>query len=881
MGKKVTLSSIKRQTNTSNLYYVTWKFKASHVDHYKVVWSYQATKKDNAVWFIGSDSTTEAKQSTYNPPDNAYRIKVSVTPVAKTHQVKRKDKQNKEHTKTEAYWGGTAVTSAAAPVKINYIFDAAPAVPTVSIALNKAKNTLYLTAIVEHYDDEKETSGDIDPTDIIVPTGAIEFEIVSFNAATTVSSDKQVTVLTRTSVDKKTNKKVSAPYKATLIKNRASIKITAGIQSGYAYRVRARRLSAAFTDTSKSKSVKRPAEWMKSQWSEYSSDEVGGTNPAKTTGLKVVAYETSPNHVKLTWNNQNNVKEYEIQYTDNNAYFENNSSEVSSDSTGTNIAQRIIGNIETGKNYYFRVRAVNDVGEGEWSSIVRILLKNVKPDPPTTWSNVLTVAINSDGKGALDGVLYWTHNDPNEALQNEAVIGIAIERNGKTGKETYITIKGAASYYSLTETNRKLKNYGESRVSDAMYEGAIIHWRVKTKSFRSADYSDYSATRTIKVYKKPTLGIGLYTMGSWLWDPFNFETDNILYAQSSGGNLTKTLTKYPLIIKLVANPKTQKAVSFHISINSNSTYTVTDELGESRTVHRGDSLFSETYTANSTNPNVLSVNLKPGDVDLDNGRSYTINASVGMNSGLEAEAAYAFDVKWADEEYSPNAEVIVDENTYSTSIRPFIEEGNTNVYFSIYRREYDGSFTLIAGDIPGDDTAFYKDPHPSLNYARYRIVATSLKTGSFSFYDMPGIPMMDNEIVIQWEENWSEFNYDIDETPEEPEWTGSLLVLPYNIDISVEHDPDVALVNYIGRQHPVSYYGTHRGESSKWSVEIDKSDVDTLYAIRRLASYMGDVYVREPSGIGYWAQVTVSYTENYGKPIIPVSFDIKRVEGGM
>ena len=40
---------------------------------------------------------------------------------------------------------------------------------------------------------------------------------------------------------------------------------------------------------------------------------------------------------------------------------------------------------------------------------------------------------------------------------------------------------------------------------------------------------------------------------------------------------------------------------------------------------------------------------------------------------------------------------------------------------------------------------------------------------------------------------------------------------------------------------------------------VDKNDKETLYALRRLAKWMGDVYVREPSGSGYWANVTVSF----------------------
>ena len=42
---------------------------------------------------------------------------------------------------------------------------------------------------------------------------------------------------------------------------------------------------------------------------------------------------------------------------------------------------------------------------------------------------------------------------------------------------------------------------------------------------------------------------------------------------------------------------------------------------------------------------------------------------------------------------------------------------------------------------------------------------------------------------------------------------------------------------------------------------------------------MGDVYVREPSGSGYWASVTVSYDIKHTELTIPVSLTITRVEG--
>ena len=71
------------------------------------------------------------------------------------------------------------------------------------------------------------------------------------------------------------------------------------------------------------------------------------------------------------------------------------------------------------------------------------------------------------------------------------------------------------------------------------------------------------------------------------------------------------------------------------------------------------------------------------------------------------------------------------------------------------------------------------------------------------------------------------------------------------------------------------------GTSSSWSVEIDKNDIDTLYALRRLARWTGDVYVREPSGSGYWANINVSFSQTHCKLIIPVKLEINRVVGGV
>jgi LysM repeat protein len=208
----------------------------------------------------------------------------------------------------------------------------------------------------------------------------------------------------------------------------------------------------------------------------------------------------------------------------------------------------------------------------------------------------------------------------------------------------------------------------------------------------------------------------------------------------------------------------------------------------------------------------------------------------------------------------------------------------TDVKFSIYRREFDGAFTEIATGLDGSAMVTETDPHPALDYARYRIVSTSNATGDVAYYDPPGVPVGEKAIVMQWDEPWMDYESSTD--PEEillssrPNWTGSLLKLPYNIDVSENFSPETEMIEYIGRANPVSYYGTQQRYAATWNTAIPKSDQKTIHALRRLARWMGDVYVREPSGTGYWANVTVSFDQNHLELTVPISFTITRVEGG-
>lgn len=203
----------------------------------------------------------------------------------------------------------------------------------------------------------------------------------------------------------------------------------------------------------------------------------------------------------------------------------------------------------------------------------------------------------------------------------------------------------------------------------------------------------------------------------------------------------------------------------------------------------------------------------------------------------------------------------------------------TDVQLSVYRREYDGGFIPIVEDIDGSLESTVTDPHPSLDYARYRIVAKDTNTTRITYRDLPNYPIGEKAILIQWDEPNIPF-YATESTPADQYNSGSIVRLPYNINLTVKKNLDTTLVEYIGRKHPVSYYGTQVGETATLSTVIPKNDVETIYALQRLQGYFGDVYIREPHGVGYWANISVSFPRTYLEVVIPVSIDITRVEGG-
>lgn len=580
-------------------------------------------------------------------------------------------------------------------------------------------------------------------------------------------------------------------------------------------------------------------------WGNYS--DVVTTAPPKPENVTAETREVDPDEkiyrILITWDPVDNVSDvqndkYQVSYTQKADYFDTSPDDVKTIDVPNDDRPRTSIDITLPNQgaWYFRVRGHNLGGDGPWSDVVSSSV-GLKPEPPTTWTYTSNVKVGEDI------VFNWTHNSADGSKQ--------------TGAKLWITVNGdpLGGFDPKDDfTDEKTYHFDTSSIPDS----SVILWKVATKGAHK-DYSDESVQREVKVHEAPTVSI-------------------------SFGNASAEITKYPIDVAVSTGPATQSLVSLDFSIIADDSYESVDATGEWIYISEGDVIYSKRI--DNPDGNDINFTLTPGDVNLVNDVSYKARAVAYMSSALTETGVTPFHVGYdGDDEFEPEATVEINFNNLTAKIYPYCEDefgglirgGGT---LAVYRLNYDGTYTEIASgiEIGSGEVAF--DRHPTLDYARYRVVATSDSTGRASVADIAPEEVLCDSIVLNWMEDEGILRNSLNDEDDNAV-LGDYLRLPYNVDVSDSNNMDVALIEYIGRDHPVSYYGTQKGYNANWKCEIRKDDIESLYALRRLARYAGDVYVREPNGSGYWAQVKVQYSINHKTVTIPVSLNITRVEGGM
>lgn len=834
---KPTVTGLGLQSATENGrgVYATWDHTWDNTKCYSYRWEqFIPSYGPKGTWVAkGADEETTSADdrfcySEWTADENATKVRFRVKPVAETYKVKQGNTEVEK-----PHW----TNGKESDVQTYDFSNNPPSPPPTPTAAIDAINDRKLNISIENIDAKK------------LDAKYVRFNIVKNNTSS-VHTSGNIEINTSTN------------YAAT----------TYTIDYGNEYKVRAQTVAA---------------NGKTSGWSDFCNNV--GTKPCAPKGITTYRRNKRSDGsitAYLAWSAVTNATHYIVEYTTLKENFDTGTANWDSAQTeGANTSIEIT-NIELGSNYYFRVKAVNENGDESDPTGVVMIPMGKPPAAPTTWSSTESAFIGE----SMD--LSWIHNSTDNSAQVRARLSIKIgdgswvekmvtndtdENSGETVKETVWDSYGTFVSY-------KGNLHFKMDTSASIYKDAKIEWKVQTEGI-SVEFGEWSEPRTIYIYDKPGLTL---TVTNDLAGKVPFEDITVNppegseYENEEPVTIRKALTQFPFYIRAeieLESYELQKPIGYHLRVVANDFYETVDEAGRNKTVNPGDAVYSKYFDTSE----ILVVEMSADNIDLEPLINYTVYCDVDMSTGLSVSNTDDFNVYWSDATYTIDASIIVNEAAYTASITPRCVDSNgeylENITMSIYRREYNGSLTEIATDIPNNGTAV-TDPHPALDYARYRLIAKDTITGAITFYDMSGHKIGCTSVIVQWDEEWTSYDSSGEISADIPMWSGSMLVLPYNVKVTDKRTRDVARVAYAGREYPVSYHGTLISETSTWSTVIPKDDVDTIYALRRLSLWNGPVYIREPSGMGFWANVAPSFNVDYSSVSIPVTLDVTRVEGG-
>lgn len=584
--------------------------------------------------------------------------------------------------------------------------------------------------------------------------------------------------------------------------------------------------------------------------------EVFYGRPMRPTNLtaKVVACDAESGSVRLDWKDGGSTGDkYLVEWsTDPNAW-DNHADVESSEEPGQpdseNYGWRTIGGLEPGKTYWFRVKRGESKAEDsyEWSDYACVGSENsrnlqvscvmgTRPSAPTLGQVPSSAPVDDPL------TLSWTHNSEDGSAQT------AYEVQVNTGSWTQ----------QSTGTTEQSVTFTPS--ASGFADGSTVQWRVRTKGALDTDSADdwspWSATGSVTVWAKPSATI-------YVPDP---------------------VESLPLGMQLEVGSTSvgNRPTRFWLMIAADEPYESIGPDGDPTWVAEGETIWSgeavpgdDGCTASGWD---LSLNVV--DIRLFSGITYVVTGGCYTSQGLRSEATpttFVADIGQTAID-GCDADVTFDNATMSATIMPRCTDGPEGellegVTLSVWRLG-DGN-ELIGEWLANDGYAVCLDPHPTFGTCVYRIVATGTSTGAQGSSDVtlttnaPGI-------VIQWDEEWG----DPENTADGVSFSGQRLVLPFNVDVTEQWAKQSSLNEWAGRKSPVSRYGTQRGHTATWTCSLNRyKGLDQVNAVRKLATHMGDVYVREPYGSGYWAHVDVgSLGATHGNPEVQVSLNVTRVE---
>lgn len=643
------------------------------------------------------------------------------------------------------------------------------------------------------------------------------------------------------------------------------------------------------------------------------------TKPLAPTGLTATA--ASDTEARLRWNDNGYRycgETYVVEYSEHADAWSTGRTDivtVANDLHRTGSSNTmLVADLEAGKTYYFRVALVGDGGTSALSSIAKVTL-GITPEAPTPIPGAMGCELGQRIEMA------WTHNCADGSAQSAAQISVSVN-----GAEASTITVGADSTY----------RYDTSSLSD----GDIVTWRVRTRG-AVATYSPWSATSQVTVYAKPTVGMELYAIADGgdqvgqgtslpslplvvavsvgdgmrqvpvLWSVELLAAEDFTYTELDGesafaraGTVMCALYADPNdadfdAIRQVFTVSADEAafcngIPFYVramaTMNSglSSDWVQVEVVPEWQTglpLPEAGVEIVDDYTATIL-PTCEDVREVPeGCGWLLEGERLTVEPA-GITSGhlsVTYETDLTAETYEADVSFPLITELHAVAQVTQVSVDDVAYEGQVyespnyvaEVTLAVYRIDAGGAIVLVQGGIANTGAVAVTDPHPRFGTGYYRVTANSAATDEVTVNDVECYAPF-KTLLIQWDERQAEAAGE----------DTSVVALTYRsvelaMDLTVKESTakDVTLNPYAGLSLPVADYGTQVGKKVSYSASFAAySGSETVEALRELGEWMGPAYVRDRTGLGFWANVDVDVSHANSDGKVRVNLDVTPIE---
>lgn len=595
------------------------------------------------------------------------------------------------------------------------------------------------------------------------------------------------------------------------------------------------------------------------------------TLPLDDTSLdeptNLVAEEVNGNAL-LTWSADALAtgESFLVQYTSlENAFDDNVLSAITDLSIASDVVPRnrvTITDLERGAAWYFRIRRLGDNVASAWTQAIQL---DLSPDtstmeqlsPPTTMSTAMSYADDATV------IFSWTHNSSDGAVQSAYEVLVEAEAANGVSQVALLTDDTADSAVSLDLSLYSWPN------------GTIVYWRVRTQGLYEGYWSDWSRVQQFYVYVQPTASL---TVGDTV---ISMPVEISVETQSQPS---------------VAAPSNDP-IECVVSIAPMDGYEGQEADGSIKWHMPGVPMWTKTLgTEDGFEEGVWSVLVNADEVLLTSEITYGATATILTERGMRASVGpVTFTPSWDDVVPMPTASLLFDPDWQYVTIQPRCETSDgtaaqnenpvlaVGVTLSVYRVDPDGGVALIASGLENDGVVTAVDYHANLASCTYRIVARMASTGAQAVAEY-SVETPCYGIIVQWDEEWQDgmlsgSTYE-DGVPGYT-YTGSRLVIDHNASWQEGHEKQLEHKLYQGEQDPIARYGMGRGETISVNGSVLRTiEAEALAALRTLAAYRGDVYVRVPHGMGFPASARVSVNGTAKSEVISYSIDFTRVKEG-